>query len=147
MINNEKKITDDNKLPILFQQINSWLQHLDHILWAVTSLIGTLNVLIIWKRIAEAETTNTSIVRWSYLILIGLHLFFSMSIETVSMKLAELLEDKNLTSEKFRKAIEFRLRDLFSLRPYRYLLFKPWGIVTLTYTGLSLFSWWKLFLN
>ena len=147
MTNNKEKTINCENSFVLFQEINRWLQHLDHILWTVTSLMGTLNVLIIWKCITKKEIINMPFIKWSYFILTALNLFFSISIGIVSIRLARLLEDRNLTRERFREAVEFRLRYLFSPISLEYILFKPWGVVTLTYTALSFYCWWKFFLN
>ena len=154
MINNEKKIVDNEKLAI-FQQINSWIQHLNHILWTVTSLFGTLNILIIWKFI-KGEMTGKNVcvqdfIKYSYPFLIVPQLLFLISIGIITMNLANLLIDNNLTRKKLKDALEI---DLLSLTTYKknwklffQSFFRPWGVLLLVYYTIFLVLFFKFNLN
>jgi len=145
-----EKILENEKLAI-FQQINSWIQHLNHIGWTVTSLFWTLNVIVFWKFINnEMIGKNLCIQNFikCYRVFIGFQLYFLACIGAITMKLGELLNDNDLTREKLKGAVEIDpLSSKFYKEDLKLMLksfIRPWGLLLLACYIIFLFKLFRL---
>ncbi len=135
------------------QEINKWLQHINNIVWIVTSFFITLHLIVIRSTfhvpISDFISKNSPRLNLLLLIIVFLLLWivpvsFVFSMIIISEKLHDLLND-SLGIEKLKSALKFDLSKDISIKKFLGAIKRPWGWIIIALTMFFLVTWGWIF--
>ena len=129
---------------IVFQELNSWLRHINNLLWTVTSLLLSLNFLAMERAINRGieflqKPFPYIFFPWFFISQSIALFYYVISLTVLTIKARKLLKYISLKPEDLQKAIISNRGDF---KEYcKDAIKTPWALVTLVFVIFFIIFW------